>query len=68
MWAMMDHNVQLLEDFKHSNLDDPGSPLPAGAVAHPAVMVRRLYGLHHCGVPCTVLTGLIVVCEQYEAF
>lgn len=40
MWALMDHNVQLMEDFKHSNLDDPSSPLPASAVAQPAVMVR----------------------------
>ena len=39
MWALMDHNVQLLEDFKHANLDAPGVPSP-GAIAQPAVMVR----------------------------
>ena len=40
MWALMDHNVQLLEDFKHANLDAPGVPSALAPIAQPAVMVR----------------------------
>ena len=40
MWALMDHNVQLLEDFKHANLDAPGVPPALAPIAQPAVMVR----------------------------
>ena len=41
MWALMDHNPQLIEDFTHANLDAPGLPSPASsASAGPAVMVR----------------------------
>lgn len=41
MWALMDHNPQLIEDFTHANLDAPGVPSPASsASAGPAVMVR----------------------------
>ena len=58
MWALMDHNVQLLEDFKHANVDAPGVPSLPGAVAQPAVMVRpSLQGPPDCIFPCHAKLG-----------
>ena len=40
MWALMDHDAQLMEDFMHTNLDAPGLPPTSCAIAQPAIMVR----------------------------
>ena len=43
MWALMDHNPQLMEDFAHANLeapDVPGAARRAGPSSQPAIMVR----------------------------
>ena len=46
MWALTDHNPQLIEDFTHANLDAPRVPSPgSSASAGPAVMVRPPSGL-----------------------
>ena len=43
MWALMDHNPQLMEDFAHANLEAPeasGAARHAGPSSQPAIMVR----------------------------
>ena len=43
MWALMDHNPQLMEDFAHANLEapeTPGAARHAGPNSQPAIMVR----------------------------
>ncbi len=45
LWALMDHNPQLMEDFTHANLEDPRAPSPASSAgAGPALMVRPTHG------------------------
>ena len=43
MWALMDHNPQLMEEFAHANLEAPdvsGAARHAGPSLQPAFMVR----------------------------
>ena len=50
MWALMDHNVQLMEDLTHANLEAPGGPpRPPGANMQQALLVSP--PAPHCGLP-----------------
>lgn len=56
MWALMDHDAQLMEDFMHANLDAPGVPLTPGPIVHPAVMVRPPLRVAPLLVPSSMMT------------